>query len=143
MSELDFRSVLFLCVANSARSQMAEGQARALLGDRIEVRSAGSSPTQVNPYAIRAMDEVSIDIRAQRSTSVAEVDGAAVDLVVTLCAEEVCPAGLGQVRRIHWPLRDPDRADEVMTDEARLGYFRITRDTIRERIITLMGESEP
>lgn len=143
MSDLDFGSVLFLCVANSARSQMAEGLARALLGDRVEVRSAGSSPTRVNPYAIRAMDEVGIDIREQRSTSVTEVDAAAVDLVVTLCAEEVCPTALGQSRRLHWPLRDPDRAGETMTDEARLGHFRITRDAIRERIVTLMSGAKP
>jgi arsenate reductase len=143
VSDLDFRSVLFLCVANSARSQMAEGLARALLGDRVVVRSAGSSPTRVNPLAIRAMDEVGIDIRRQRSTSVAEVDAAAVDLVVTLCAEEVCPTGLGQVRRLHWPLRDPDRTGEAMTDETRLGHFQIIRDAIRERIITLVGGSKP
>ncbi|MDP6944109.1 MAG: arsenate reductase ArsC, partial [Myxococcota bacterium] len=125
MSGLGFRSVLFLCVANSARSQMAEGLARALFGDRVEVRSAGSAPTRVNPYAVLAMDEIGVDIRGQRSTGVDAIDPSEIDLVITLCAEEVCPAGLGQTRRLHWPLQDPDRAGEAMTDETRLGHFRI------------------
>src|SRR3546814_4196774 len=83
-------NVLFLCVANSARSQMAEGLARTLLDDRATVASAGSQPSQVNPYAVEAMAEIGIDISGQHSKSVADIDPASVDVVVTLCAEEVC-----------------------------------------------------
>lgn len=99
------KRILFLCVANSARSQMAEGLARRLLGPRAEVMSAGSQPATVNPYAIEVMGEIGIDITGQRSKSVDEVDPSSVDLVVTLCAEEVCPILPGRVRRLRWPDR--------------------------------------
>ena len=75
MTDQPLRSVLFLCVANSARSQMAEGLARHHLGPEVKVQSAGSAPTRVNPYAVRAMDELGIDIRGQRSTAVSDAAG--------------------------------------------------------------------
>lgn len=131
------RRILFLCVANSARSQMAEGLARALLGDRVEVMSAGSRPSKVNPSAIEAMAEIGIDISNQRSKSVDEIDTAGVDLVVTLCAEEVCPVLPGRVRRLHWPVPDPAVADADLAAEQRLSRFRAARDAIRERIEVL------
>lgn len=137
MSDLSFQSVLMLCVANSARSQMAEGLARDLFGDRARVQSAGSEPTRVNPYAIRAMDELGIDIRHHRSTAVDEVDPADVDLVITLCADEVCPVFLGDARRLHWPQPDPDVKDRDLSDEERLEGFRRARDAIRERLVAL------
>lgn len=84
--------ILFLCVANSARSQMAEGLARHILGDRATVESAGSNPTSVNPFAIKAMQEIGIDITGHRSKIVTAEMAAANDLVITLCADEVCPA---------------------------------------------------
>lgn len=93
---MSFNSVLFLCVANSARSQMAEALARKAFGDRVRVQSAGSEPSQVNPYAIRALAELGIDARSQTSKSVATIDPASVDLVITLCAEESCPVFLGE-----------------------------------------------
>ena len=93
------KRILYLCVANSARSQMAEGLSRYILGGRVEVLSAGSQPTRVNPYAILAMAEIGIDISAQRSKSVDEIDPARIDLVITLCAEEVCPVFPGRKRR--------------------------------------------
>ncbi len=131
---LPFESVLFLCVANSARSQMAEGLARRRLGDGARVRSAGSKPTRVNPWAIRAMAELGIDISSHRSESVQDVDRGSVDLVITLCAEEVCPVFLAEARRLHWPIEDPDRADEALTDEQRLAHFRVARDEIARRL---------
>ena len=126
--------VLFLCVANSARSQMAEGLARAILPASYSVRSAGSAPSRVNPYAIAAMSELGIDLSVHASTSVNDVDPAEVDVVITLCAEEVCPAFLGDAERLHWPHADPDRKDEVLKDEERLAHFRVARDAIRARI---------
>ena len=106
------------------------------------MRSAGSAPTRINPYAIRAMAEVGHDISGQRSTSVEDVDPSTVDLVITLCAEEVCPAVLGPVRRLHWPLTDPDRGDEVLTDDERLEHFRAARDAIKARLLAL-SEGSP
>lgn len=132
-----FRSVLFLCVANSARSQMAEGLARDLFGDRVAVQSAGSQPSRVNPYAIAAMAELDIDLSTHSSKSVDTIDPKGVDLVITLCAEEVCPVFLGGAERLHWPLPDPDRKHEDLSDAERLKHFRVTRDAIRGRLETL------
>ena len=131
-------SVLFLCVANSARSQMAEGLARARFGPRARVTSAGSSPTSVHPLAIAALDEIGIDISGQRSTSVEAIDPASIDVVVTLCADEVCPALPGRVRRLHWPMPDP--AGAAGSDAERLERFRSVRDEIARRLADLDAE---
>jgi arsenate reductase (thioredoxin) len=132
------RGVLFLCVANSARSQMAEGIARSLVGDRLAIQSAGSSPSRLNPLAVQALAEIGIDISASRSKAVDEIDRASVDTVVTLCAEEVCPVYLGQARRLHWPLPDP--AGHSESEEASLDRFRAVRDELRRRIAAWLGE---
>lgn len=126
------RGVLFLCVANSARSQMAEGIARALVGGRLPIQSAGSAPSQVNPLAVRALAEIGIDASGHRSKSVGEIDRASVDTVITLCAEEVCPVYLGAARRLHWPLPDPAGHNEG--EEAGLERFRSVRDELSRRI---------
>ncbi len=130
------RGVLFLCVANSARSQMAEGLARAAFGDRLPVQSAGSHPTTVNPLAVAALAEVGIDLAGHRSKSVDSIDPATVGTVVTLCAEEVCPVFLGRATRLHWPLPDPAAA--AGSDAERLARFREVRDEIRRRLPTLL-----
>ena len=132
-----FGNILFLCVANSARSQMAEGLARSIFGMDIVVQSAGSEPSVVNPLAVRAMEELDISLAEHRSKSVQTIDAKSVDLVITLCAEEVCPVFLSDAQRMHWPLDDPDRKNEILTDEARLEHFRIIRDEIKSRLIDL------
>jgi thioredoxin type arsenate reductase len=129
------RGVLFLCVANSARSQMAEGLARARFGPRIRVQSAGSAPSRLNPLAVRVMAEIGIDISTQESKSVDTIDPETIDTVVTLCAEEVCPVFLASTRRFHWPIADPAAA--AGTDEERLDSFRRARDEIRGRLSSL------
>jgi len=126
------KGVLFLCVANSARSQMAEGIARALAGDGLPIQSAGSMPSRVNPLAIRALAEVGIDISESRSKSVDEIDRSAVETVITLCAEEVCPVYLGSARRLHWGMPDPAADDEP--EEVSLDRFRKVRDDLLQRI---------
>jgi thioredoxin type arsenate reductase len=126
------QGILFLCVANSSRSQMAEGFARAMAPPGVEVLSAGSAPSRVNPLAVRAMAEVGIDIASQRSKPIAEVDREKIATVVTLCAEEVCPYFPGEVERLHWPLEDPAAA--MGSDEQRLAAFRHVRDQIRTRL---------
>jgi arsenate reductase (thioredoxin) len=137
MPGLRFDRVLFLCVANSARSQMAEGLARHLFGDAVRVQSAGSEPSRVNPFAIAAMAELGIDLGTHSSKSVQTIDPGSVDLVITLCAEEVCPVFLSSAPRMHWPLQDPDRKHEDLTDEERLQHFRVARDQIRARLEVL------
>src|SRR5215510_7747398 len=139
------RSILFLCVANSARSQMAEGLARKIFGDRVPVQSAGSEPSQVNPHAIEVMRELGVDLAIHRSKSVQTIDPATVDTVITLCAEEVCPVFLGSARRLHWPIPDPASKDPSIPPDEMLARFRTARDTIRgllERFATEIGIAE-
>ena len=122
--------ILFLCVANSARSQMAEGLARAMLPDTVEVASAGSAPGQLNPLAVDALFEVGIDISGHRSKPLEDVSPETADLIVTLCAEEVCPYVPGPVRRLHWPIADPAATNDIAA-------FRTARDQIKARIEVL------
>jgi arsenate reductase len=122
---------------------MAEGLARALLGDDVEALSAGSRPSRVNPYAIEVMAELGIDISAHRSKSVDEIDREGLDAVITLCAEEVCPVLPGPVRRVHWPTPDPASADSSISAEEMRRRFRIARDRIRERIAGLGALLDP
>lgn len=122
------RGYLFLCVANSARSQMAEGIARSLAPETVAVASAGSVPLSVRPEAVQVMAEVGIDISAQRAKGVGDLDTGRIDAVVTLCDDEVCPAYLHRAHRVHWSLPDP------AAGAARLDAFRAVRDTLRHRI---------
>jgi arsenate reductase len=131
------KTMLFLCVANSARSQMAEGLARKLFGSRIAVQSAGSEPSKVNPYAIEVMREVGVDLSAHSSKSVQTIDAAGVGTVITLCAEEVCPVFLGKARRLHWPIQDPASKDLSIPREEMLTRFRTARDQIQARLEVL------
>ena len=87
---------------------MAEGLARAYFADRLKALSAGSDPSGVvHPMAIQALEEIGIDVSGQYSKSVDKFDLAEIDMVVTLCAEEVCPAVAGTFTRLHWPIKDP------------------------------------
>jgi arsenate reductase len=127
-------SVLFLCIANSARSQIAEGLARMLFGDRATVQSAGSEPSRVNPFAVEVMRECGADLAGHTSKSVAAIDPASVDTVITLCAEEVCPVFLGNARRLHWPVPDPASLDPAISRAEMLVRFRAARDTLRAKL---------
>lgn len=125
--------ILFLCVANSARSQLAEGLARQLWGDTVQVQSAGSSPSHLHPVAVEVMAELGIDISAQRSKSVHTINTSDLDWVITLCAEEVCPVLPGSVRRLHWPIPDPASPDPLPHEEL-LNRFRAARSQILGRL---------
>ncbi len=127
--------ILFLCVANSARSQMAEGLARMMFGGHVAIQSAGSKPSRVNAYAIDVMREIGADLAGHTSKSVQTIDPATVDIVITLCAEEVCPAILGNTRRrLHWPIPDPATSDPTLTRDQMLERFRTARDAIRTKL---------
>lgn len=136
LREPGFRHILFLCVANSARSQMAEGIARALAPADVRVSSAGSAPATVRPQAVAALAEIGIDISGHYSKAVDDV-ARPVDVVVTLCAEEVCPIWLGDAQRVHWGLPDPAAA--VGTPEEQLDAFREVRDVLRRRLAVVFG----
>lgn len=131
-------NILFLCVANSARSQMAEGLAKSILNSKLhQIESGGSQPSgKVHPTAIQAMDEIDINISNHRSkdfNSLSKDFIKDLDLVVTLCAEEVCPAIFTDAKRLHWPFSDPAGVPE----KDRLTAFSRTRDGIREKIMEL------
>ncbi|HEY4244769.1 MAG TPA: GNAT family N-acetyltransferase [Kofleriaceae bacterium] len=138
-----YSSVLFLCVANSARSQMAEGLARSLFGHVVRVQSAGSQPGRVNPNAIAVMREVGIDLTGHHSKSVDDIEPSSVQLVITLCAEEVCPLWPGKIERMHWPLPDPATTDPSIPPDAILERFRVARDELRRRLIAFAAAQVP
>ena len=128
-------NILFMCVANSARSQLAEAIAKQIFGDTADIRSAGSKPTKVNPFAIRVLDEDGADFRSLYSKTVDDLPRDFVDhlnYVITLCAEEVCPVITSKAKKLRWPLLDPAGHDG--SDFEQMARFRNTRDEIRERL---------
>ena len=131
-------NILFLCVANSSRSQMAEGLGRELLTDIAHVSSAGSQPSKINPLAIEVLKEIGIDISHQKSKSVDSIDKEKIDMVITLCAEEICPLFSGNVKLLHWPLPDP--ANPKYSSNEQLELFRYVRDDLKKKIQVLHEE---
>jgi len=128
-------SVLILCTGNSCRSHLAEGLLRAVAGDLFEVHSAGSKPAgYVHPLAIRAMQEIGIDISGHRSKSMKEFMATPIETVITVCgvADQACPIFPGQVNRHHWPFDDPAHA--TGTEEEQLAVFRRVRNEIRRTL---------
>jgi arsenate reductase len=119
---------------------MAEGIARSLAPAGVTVASAGSAPTKVRPEAIEVLAEIGIDISGHRAKSVDEIDPGAVDAVITLCADEVCPVFLGKAHQVHWGLPDPAATEG--DEDARLAAFRQVRDELRRRISRLFGADE-
>ncbi|MEN9722866.1 MAG: hypothetical protein RJB38_852 [Pseudomonadota bacterium] len=127
--------ILFMCVANSARSQLAEGLARKIFPESI-VESAGSHPATLNPYAVTVMREIGIDISQHHSKSVDDLSPSfirSLDYVITLCAEEVCPTIVSKAKRLHWPHPDPATKDHLPEHEI-LQRFREARDAIGKQL---------
>jgi arsenate reductase len=134
------KTVLFLCTGNSCRSQMAEGWARALRGDRIEAFSAGLVAHGQNARAIQVMAEAGVDISRQPSKALASLGDQAFDVVVTVCghADEHCPVFPGLTRRIHHGFDDPPKlAQASKTEEEALRAYRRVRDQIKAFVLTL------
>jgi len=127
--------VMFLCTANSCRSQMAEGFARELGKGLIEAYSAGLLHAGVHPRAIAVMEEAGIDISKQQSKEIDEDLLRKMDVVITLCtnAEAACPWTPPEIRRIHWPIKDP--VGTVGTEEKIMKEFRRARDEIRDKVL--------
>lgn len=128
------RRVLILCTGNSARSQMAEGLLRAMAGEQMEVHSAGTKPSTVNPLAIQVMKEAGIDISSHRSKHLNEFLHQPFDEVITVCdnAAESCPIFPGPARRTHWSFPDP--AAVTGSEARKLGAFRAVRDDIQRKL---------
>lgn len=131
--------VLILCTGNSARSQMAEGLLQSLSNGAIEVHSAGTNPSRVNPLAIDAMKEIGIDISGHRSKSVEEFAGQRFDVVITVCdnAKESCPIFSGAPERIHWSYPDPAAVEG--SEEEKLQAFRAVRDDLQHRFRSFLA----
>lgn len=133
--------VLFLCTANSARSQMAQGLVNSLLGEEWQAFSAGTQPgPAVQPLAIEALAEIGIDIAGQQPKHVLVYREQALDLVVTLCdnAAKTCPLWLGQGRVVHIGFPDPALAQGSHAE--RLEVYRQVRDAIRDRVLAYLEE---
>lgn len=130
--------ILFLCTHNSARSQMAEAITRQCGKGRIEAWSAGTEPSEVNPYAIRAMEARGIDMSGQRSKHLNEFTDQTFDYVITVCdrASESCPVFPGDPERIHWSFPDPSAAQG--TDAQKLKVFKGTALQLNSRINHLL-----
>ncbi len=128
-------SLLFACVANSARSQLAEAIARHIASDEFQLWSAGSRPSNVKPEVRTVLAELGIDSRGLRSKGFHAVPLDEIDAVVTLCADEVCPAFPGSHAQHRWPLPDPDSA----RGDDRLEAFRAARDELMRRIPVLLA----
>jgi len=134
--------VLFLCTGNSCRSQMAEGWAKALKADAIEAFSAGTNPHGMNPLAIRAMAEVSVDISGHTSKRPEDL-GVEFDYVVTVCdsANESCPVFPARTRVVHVGFDDPPRlAQGAGNDEEAMPHYRRVRDEIRAFIMSIPND---
>lgn len=129
------RGILFLCVANSARSQVAEGLARHLAGPETRIFSAGSRPGRIHPLALEVLAEIGIDGTGQFSKGLEVIPVDQVDTVITLCAEEFCPTWLHQTTRLHWGLPDP-----AILGDSMLEGFRLTRDELLKRLTELFIE---
>jgi arsenate reductase len=134
--------VLFLCVHNSARSQMAEGLLRSMAGERVVVRSAGLEAGKLRSEAVAVMSELGLDISDQRSKSVEDLAGERFDVVVTTCdeAREACPLFPGAFETLHWTIADPAAVEG--DEETRLKAFREARDEVWAHVAELSRDLE-
>ncbi|MFO0701310.1 MAG: arsenate reductase ArsC [Nitrospira sp.] len=137
------RRVLFLCTGNSARSQMAEGLLRHLAGDRYDVFSAGTYPVGLNPLAVSVMQELGVDISAQRSKNMDEFTDQTFDYVVTVCdrAKGFCPRWPHTGSLMHWSFEDP--AVAMGTSEEQRHAFRTVRDQIKSHLEEFLSTRTP
>ena len=129
--------VLFICIHNSGRSQMAETFLKTVGGGRFEAESAGLEPRPINPYVIKVMNEIGYDLSGNTSDSVMQFfkEGRLYDFVITVCDESIenqCPIFPGIARRLYWPFPDPQKA--AGTEDEKLENIRSIRDQIREHI---------
>ncbi len=140
MTTTDKLKILFLCTGNSCRSQMAEGWAKKLKGDRVEAYSAGTSAKRLDPRAVAVMAEAGVDISSHASKNVDAVIHIPFDYVVTVCghARENCPFFPGRAKIVHHGFEDPPQlADGAKSEELALSHYRRVRDEIRDFIETL------
>ena len=131
---MDKMKVIFICTGNACRSQMAEGLLRHRAGDKFEVYSAGSHPSNLHPASVAVMNELGIDISHHKSEPVDDYLDIGINIAITVCdnAQQSCPTFLGNVERIHWGLDDPYHSWGAKPED--LPPYRETRDKLRKRI---------
>lgn len=139
------KRVLFVCIHNSARSQMAETFLNALGGDRFIAESAGLEPGSMNPYVVRVMAEAGYDISGNKTKSVFDLfkRERQYDYIITVCdpdAAERCPVFPGIVKRLHWGFRDPSSFEG--TDEEKTEFTRAIRDEISDEVKRFISSAE-
>ena len=134
------KKIMFLCTANSCRSQMAEGLVREFGKDLVQPYSAGLFPSYVHPRAIEVMKEIGIDISNQKSKTIDEELLKKMDIIITLCghAEASCPMTPPEIKRIHWPIEDP--VGDIGTEQEIMDAFRKARDEIKTKIQSMVKE---
>ena len=139
----EVKKVLFICTANSVRSQMAEGLLKTLGSGRWEARSGGIFSSYIHPSAIRAMEEIGVDISRQTSKSIDRFVKKKFDYTITLCDEAAksCPNFSGRGKQLHWPFEDPAAA--TGTVEERLAVFRKVRDKLKTKIEEFLRSEPP
>jgi arsenate reductase len=140
---MERQRVLFVCIHNSARSQMAEALLRTLAGDRFQAFSAGIEAAGVRPETIAVMDEIGIDIHRQESKTLERYLGEPFDWLITVCdtARQACPVFPGAERTLHWDVDDPNEVTASPND--RLNAFRKARDDLRGRIDLFVATTVP
>ena len=136
---LEKKNIIFICTGNACRSQIAHGLLQKLAGDRFNVFSAGSHPSQVHPMSIKVMEEISIDISDHTSDHIDDYLDKRVDIVITVCdnANKLCPVFPGNIERLHWSIDDPFRGWDYNKDQMEL--FRKTRKEIKDRILDYLN----
>ena len=129
------KKIIFICTGNACRSQIAHGLLENMAGDKFEVFSAGSHPSQVHPMSIKIMEEIGIDISYYTSDFIDDYLKTGIEIVITVCdnANETCPVFPGNVERFHWSIEDPFKGWDF--DETQIQSFRDTREEIKQKII--------
>ncbi len=134
------KKIIFICTGNACRSQIAHGLLENMAGDKFEVFSAGSHPSQVHPMSLKIMEEIGIDISHHTSDFIDDYLKTGIEIVITVCdnANDICPIFPGNVERIHWSIADPFEGWEF--DESQIQAFRDTREEIKQRIIEFLND---
>ena len=132
---LDKKNIIFICTGNACRSQIAHGLLKNIAGDRFNVFSAGSHPSRVHPMSIKVMEEVGIDISHHTSNHLEDYLHKGIDIVITVCdnANKACPVFPGDVKRLHWSIKDPFKGWDY--DETHMDAFREKRQEINDKIL--------
>jgi len=132
------KNIVFICTGNACRSQMAHGLLENIEGNRFNVFSAGSHPSQVHPMSIKIMEEIGIDISHHTSNHIDDYLNKCIDIVITVCdhANKLCPVFPGNVQRLHWSIEDPFKGWDY--NENQMESFRVTREKIKDRILDFL-----